>query len=369
MAESPCAALIEEAEEQIRVVQKIVDYQIREYPAEVLVDKHLQGQEEGTNEIFVPDYQRDLVWSEAQQSRFIESVIMGLPIPYLFVADVSSDDEDLAGRVEIVDGTQRIRTLARFFRNELVLKDLKKLNKLNGLRFENFKPSRQRRLGRTTLRLIELTEGTDEETRREMFDRLNTGGTQLGEMERRRGSKPGAFIELAKELASDPRFAELAPISPALEKRFEREELTIRFFAFMDGYERYGSDGHGKVISEFVDRHVDEMNRHLSGPGGAEACANLRLEWARMLDFVDRNFPNKFKKKQSSKSTPRVRYEAIAVGSGLALRENPSLIPGDVSVWIDSKEFKDLTTSDAANNVKRVRDRIEFVKKNLLSYE
>ena len=167
MAESPCAALIEEAEEQIRVVQKIVDYQIREYPAEVLVDKHLQGQEEGTNEIFVPDYQRDLVWSEAQQSRFIESVIMGLPIPYLFVADVSSDDEDLAGRVEIVDGTQRIRTLARFFRNELVLKDLKKLNKLNGLRFENFKPSRQRRLGRTTLRLIELTEGTDEETRRE----------------------------------------------------------------------------------------------------------------------------------------------------------------------------------------------------------
>jgi len=118
----------ETAEEQIRRIQKIVDYQIREYPVEVLVDKHLMGQEEGTNEIFIPDYQRDLVWAENQQSRFIESILMGLPIPYLFVADVSSEDEDLSGRVEVVDGTQRM------FSGNVDSKSLKGIGEIYGFR-------------------------------------------------------------------------------------------------------------------------------------------------------------------------------------------------------------------------------------------
>lgn len=117
----------EDAEEQIRQEARIVDYQIREYPIEVLVDKYLTGEEEGKNEIFIPDYQRDFVWSDRQQSRFIESVMIGLPIPYLFVADAGADEDELSGRLEIVDGTQRIRTLAAFLQDELRLIELKKI--------------------------------------------------------------------------------------------------------------------------------------------------------------------------------------------------------------------------------------------------
>lgn len=366
MPENRNRASVEAAEDQIRGVQRIIDYQIREYPVEVLVAKHLDGQEEGENEIFVPDYQRDLVWSEEQQSRFIESILMGLPIPYLFVADVSSEDEELSGRMEIVDGTQRIRTLGRFVQNELELKELKKLDKLNGFKFSDLALSRQRRFGRATLRLIELTESTDEETRREMFDRINTGGTRLEEMERRRGSKPGPFVDLVKELAREPLFAALAPVSLALVKRFEREEMVLRFFAFMDGYESFGRSGQGKVVSEFVDRHVDEMNKRMLDPTCADLREKIQHEWRRMLEFVDRHFPNKFKKKASSRSTPRVRFEAIAVGVGLALRENPDLIPIAVEEWIDTPEFRGLTTSDAANNGERVRGRINYVRARLL---
>lgn len=106
---------IEDAEEQIISNLRDVRYIVREYPTEVVVHKYLSGREDDTNEIYVPDYQRDLIWPEKNQSRFIESLLIGLPIPFLFVADVSAEeDPDRAGRLEIVDGVQRIRTLARF---------------------------------------------------------------------------------------------------------------------------------------------------------------------------------------------------------------------------------------------------------------
>src|SRR5580692_10464166 len=106
---------IEAAEEEIVKNIRDVRYIVREYPAEVVVQKYLKGREYDKNEIYVPDYQRELVWSDKNQARFIESMLIGLPIPFLFVADVSdSEDPGNAGRLEIVDWVQRIRTLARF---------------------------------------------------------------------------------------------------------------------------------------------------------------------------------------------------------------------------------------------------------------
>ena len=96
-----------------RSVQQEVDYTVREYPIEVVVAKHIKGLDEGTNDIFVPDYQRDLVWDDKRQSKFIESLLIGLPIPYLFVADVGN--EDVAGRLEIIDGTSASEPLPVLF--------------------------------------------------------------------------------------------------------------------------------------------------------------------------------------------------------------------------------------------------------------
>ena len=360
-------AAIEAAEDQIRQQMRVVDYQIREYPVEVIVEKHLVGREEGTNELFVPDYQRDLVWDEKRQSRFIESLLIGLPIPYLFVADVGHEDEELAGRLEIVDGTQRIRTLARFLTDKLVLTELKRLPLLEGFVFSDLAPSRQRRVRRITLRMIELTEQTDEETRRDMFDRINTGSVRLEDMEVRRGRQPGPFIDLVKSLSKDPRFIALAPVSPASEKRFEREELVSRLFAYLDRYRNFGAPGEGKVVGEFIDDYTEHMNRVLSDPqDGAAAKQKLKEEWDKILDFVSRNFPSGFAKKKSSKSTPRVRFEAIGVGVGLALRNDPNLIPKDVTNWLDDDTFRRLTTSDGANNRNKVIGRIEYVRDRLM---
>ena len=84
------------------------------------------------------------------------------------------------------------------------------------------------------------------------------------------------------------------------------------------------------------------------------------------MTFAKEYFPFGFKKSAGSKTTPRVRFEALAVGIALALEEEPDLKPIEISKWLFSDEFKKLTTGDASNSKPRVIARIEYVKNKLL---
>jgi hypothetical protein len=125
------------AEQQILEEKEPVAFDTREYPVEVLIDRYQSG------EFIIPNYQRNFVWGEDKEkmSKFIESIILDLPIPYLFFAD-----EKESGKLEIVDGSQRIRTLNSFRNNEFELEGLEKLDLLNGFKFSDLLESRQRRL-------------------------------------------------------------------------------------------------------------------------------------------------------------------------------------------------------------------------------
>lgn len=253
----------EEAEKQIKEKKKIVDYNTIEYPIEVIVQKYLTGLHDDSNEIFIPDYQRAMVWDEKRQSKFIESILLGLPIPYIYVADTSeetaeedfSETKDLA-RLEIIDGTQRIRTLASFINNELQLQGLKKLDKFEGFRFSNLPLARRRRFQRITIRMIQLTEDADEEVRRDLFERINTGSVELNEMEKRRGIIRGAFLNLIDELAKSPKFISLCNFTEPSIRRVEPQEFILRFFAFLDNYQDFN-----KNITDFLDNYLDAMNQ------------------------------------------------------------------------------------------------------------
>ena len=342
-----------EAEAEILENQRIVDYDTKEYPVEVIVDKYLTGKNDDENEIFVPDYQREFVWPNDRRSKFIESVLIGLPIPYIFVADVGRGE----GRLEIVDGSQRIRTLAAFLGDEFELEGLKRLKKLNGFRFSDLPTARQRRFKRRTIRLIELTERADEAVRRDIFERINTGSLLLNDMEQRWGIKEGPLLTFIRECASDPLFKKLAPLSDSVELRRERDEFVLRFFAYLDNYLNFD-----KRVVEFLDEFLEAHQ-----PGfDATKAEPMRNEFKRMLEFVDRHFaPNGFRKKTGHTRTPRIRFEAIAVGVALALRENSTLVPASLA-WLDSEEFKKHTTSDASNSRPKVKARIEFVRDQLL---
>lgn len=343
----------EAAEAQIREKQKPIDYDTKEYPVEILVQKYLDGRDSDTNELFIPDYQREIAWDEPRQSKFIESVLLGLPIPYIFVADISDPENDL-GRLEIVDGTQRIRTLAMFLNNELKLQKLEKLDKLNEFTYADLPLARQRRFNRTTLRMIQLTEKADEEVRRDMFERINTGSVELVDMEKRRGILQGPFLSLIEDLSKQDKFRQLCSFSEVSIRRREPEEFVLRFFAYLNNYENFERRVN-EFLNEYLKQHNnDDLNRE-----------KMTQEFQSMLDFVKEYFPNGFSKSRTHSRTPRIRFEAISVGVALALRENPNLKPASME-WLNSKKFKEYTTSDASNSRPKVIRRVEYVRDQLL---
>lgn len=338
----------DEAERQLIKEQEIVDYDIKEYPIEVLVQKYQKDRKQRKNEIFLPEYQRKFVWDTKKQSKFIESLMLGLPIPYLFTADNK-------GRQEIVDGSQRIRTLEAFLDNLLVLENLKVLDKLNGFRYKDLYHARQLRFKKKTIRLIELSEKATPSVRQQLFERINTTSVTLSDMEIRQGIFEGPFLELVAKLSKNVKFQLLCPISSKRESRKEREELVLRFLAYSEKYLNFVHE-----VRVFIDDYVKEKNQE-----GFDTY-KIELKFEDMLDFVQIHFPYGFRKGENNISVPRVRFETISVGVYLALKEVPDLIPSSVTEWINSKEFKKHTTSDAANNKLKVVGRIEYVRDKLL---
>jgi hypothetical protein len=100
---------------------------------------------------------------------FIESVLLGLPMTYMFVAPDATKPE----RLELVDGVQRLKTLEAFLNNELILNHLKKLTLLNGFRFQDLPLSRQRGFKKRIIRCVELSDKADFETKKDIFGRIN----------------------------------------------------------------------------------------------------------------------------------------------------------------------------------------------------
>lgn len=330
------------AEEQIIQLQKQVGYDIKDYTLDYIV------QEFQKDFFFIPEYQRNFIWPEKNKSRFVESLILGIPIPFLFVAD--TDD----GHLEIVDGAQRIQTLEAFLNNDLKLKDLNKLTELNGFCFNDLPEAQRRKLKNRSLRMIVLKDTTSLALRQEIFDRVNTSSVRAKGAEVRRGAFQGVLMDLATECANDPLFLSLCPLSQNAIARRENEELTIRFFAYSDRYMTFKHD-----VEKFLNAYVKELCN-------TEEIPILKRNFKRMLKFISTYFPNGFAD-GNKKNTPRVRFEAISVGVHLALEEDEHLIPSNVEKWLMSEEFIKHTTTHASNSRPRLKGRIEFVRDSLLN--
>lgn len=350
------AEQVEAVDKQIQENQKITDFEIREWPIEVLVYKFTFGLETDEAEIFIPDYQREFIWTAVQQSRFIESIMIHLPVPYIFMADVAEGPRK--SNLEVIDGSQRIRTLVNFLDDKLTLVGLNKLTLANGFKFTDFSKPRQTRFKRQTIRVIELTEKADEDARREMFDRLNSGGTKLVAMEVRRGTQDGPFMkEVIQPCAKTPLFIAICPLSKRSIDRAEHYEFVLRFFAYVDNYV-----GFEKEVGVFLSEYLQNRNTN----GNNAEFESDRKEFNAVLEFVKSYFPNGFRRSPTHTSVPRIRFEAISVGVALALRIKSDLQPSDVTVWLESEEFMKHTRSDASNSKPKVVNRIHFVRDNLL---
>jgi uncharacterized protein with ParB-like and HNH nuclease domain len=330
---------------QIELASIPYRYSTTEYPVEVIVAK-LQKEQ-----IFVPHYQRNFVWKIQEKSRFIESVFLGVPI-MPFLVSVSGDEAEL----EIIDGSQRIRTLNEYVTGELKLNGLEKLTELNGTKFVELSETRKNKFLLRDFRFHVVTDKANNEVRADIFNRVNTSSNKLSSSEKRKGAYQGEFFNFITECAKIELFREVCPVTTQKANRGEYEELILRFFAYSESYLKFKSE-----VESFLDEYL--LDKQRNGFNADE----LKTKLISVLDFVKKYFES-FTRKGKNNSTPRVRFEALSVGVYLALQINPNLQPDNID-WIESKEFKKWTTSDAANNKNKLVGRMEFVRDCLLGVQ
>jgi hypothetical protein len=363
----PDAAKINEAEQKITEYSRAVKFTVTEYSFEFIVQRL------DAERYYVPGYQRELVWHPVKKSKFIESIFMGLPIPFVFFW------QDKDGRMEIVDGSQRLRTIRDFMADKITLQGLETIPAANGLRYSDLPRARQLKFAETSIRVIILDNNTDAVTRTEMFARINTGGTTANDAEIRRGSLPGEFMDLVIDLAKSRKFIELTPVSKQLVDSREREELVMRFFAYLTSFDSAAKNGEGDIPNykeeprRFYFNFTKEMNDLMKADpekdGKSTTAKAMEVEFYKVLDFVSRVSPHGFTKSLTGNQVPRVRFEAIAVGSALALRENSNISTKvrDITLLLESKPFLEATRSDAANVKSKLLNRIKIVRSWLLA--
>lgn len=232
---------------QLESLQKVarertVKTQTVEYDLETLVKKIAKGVIK-----LNPEYQRKHRWSNEASSRLVESLILNIPIPYVYISqdvDVDDDIEDEGvSRYSVIDGQQRLTAIYEFITGKFNLSGLEVLSSLNGMFYKDLPAFLVRRLEERTIKCLRIDSTLDEQVKYDIFERLNSGAVKLEAQELRNAVCRGPFKKLLKILAKNADFAESCNLTPdsAKVKKMEDEELVLRFFAinYADGYKTY----------------------------------------------------------------------------------------------------------------------------------
>jgi hypothetical protein len=209
-----------------------------------------------------PEYQRHYVWDNKKASLLVESILLNVPIPVIYVA------EDSDSKWNVVDGLQRLNSLKRFFDNEFKLRGLEVLNELNGLQFSALNPKAARVLRNGILRMILIFKESHPEIKYDIFMRLNRGAIKLNEQELRNCLYRGTLNDLLKELKCNKKFLAILGLDTA-HKRMEDEALILRYLALSESYDAKSGEVKGYTgklkgtLNRFMDskRKADETQR------------------------------------------------------------------------------------------------------------
>ena len=222
-----------------------VEYDISVSPSDPTLE--LLAQQIGRDDIIIPFYQRKFVWKIEQASKLIESFLMGLPVPQVFLY-VNSEDQ-----LEVIDGQQRLMSVKYFFdgffgeednkgnRKVFKLKGLSQRSEYNGKTFEELEPRDKRKLRNATLRAINIKQlqpkgGGDSVFH--IFERLNTGGTQLRPQEIRNAVYRGPIVDALQRLNANAAWQNILGLK-APDKNQKDVELVLRLFSLFKCWPNY----------------------------------------------------------------------------------------------------------------------------------
>jgi len=203
-----------------------------------------------------PEWQRNYVWNNRQASKLIESFLLNIPVPVVYLAKTTND------AYEVIDGLQRLTSVFKYLDNSFKLTGLDLLTDANGCDFKSLEKGLQRKLRNSTLRSFELSSGTNSDIHFIVFERLNTGGTKLNDMEIRNCLFRGKLNSLIKELAENSNFL-LSVNQPSLGKRMGDRALILRFLSFYERTHKKCRQGLKKFLNEFFETYRNPSDQKL----------------------------------------------------------------------------------------------------------
>lgn len=298
-----------------------------------------------------PEYQRKFRWDVTAESRFVESLFLGLPIPSVFVAT----NKD--GTWEVVDGLQRLSTLAHFATTKpsllaevgksesLVLSDLEKLTELNEQRLADLPTPVQLQFFKRALRVTALSDKSDPEVRFETFQRLNRGGVVLTEQEVRSCVYRGEFNDLLHSLASSEVFRSIVKLQESREGDGTREELVLKFFAYLDWSDRFAGQ-----VTQFLNAYMQDAASSFDVAAGRKLFTDVSRKLSDILEgayFLRSNYS----------VTPQNQLEAVMVALGKLTRAKKK-VSTPKKGWLDDKELVKHSTK-GTNTKKALSGRIQ----------
>lgn len=321
--------------------------------------------------IIRPEYQRLFRWSNEQRSRLIESILLGLPIPPIFLIE----NED--GILELIDGLQRTSSVLQFLDNqaisqpELRLEGCDIIKSLNGLTFHDLPTSLRLKLKRSPIRATIINKSGDPIVKYEMFKRLNTGGSLLSAQEIRNCSSRmidggDSFYESIQEMAQFPEFRSAISRLPesSIEKRGD-EELVLRFFAvtgYREGFKGNIEEWLDSLMEKILFKEIEfETESQKQTFRSVFSLINSKLGDEAFTRFNDHN--------EATGRLAPAYYEAVVATFSQHMEElqsiDPEILKSRLIRAFSSEEFKS-ATGPGANTIQKLGTRISSVSAHLL---
>ncbi|MCA0386252.1 MAG: DUF262 domain-containing protein [Firmicutes bacterium] len=321
----------------------------------------------GSNYLLQPEYQRRRVWDTKRKSKLIESFMINVPVPPVFLYETEYS------QYEVMDGLQRISTILDFFNNKFKLEDLEIWPELNGKTYNDLplpiRESVDRRYLSATILLKETAPNKLDENmmKRFVFERLNTGGIELSPQEIRNALYTSNFNKLVIKLAEDVQFKSmLGSLDDDDYRRMEDCELVLRFFCYKSAIKhklskstKYLLDTYSEIAQSFSNSELIEL----------ESLFKKTINYSNLM-FGDFAF---------SRSSAKVKFEKMifdTVTITISEMFEEGLIPSnfaDKSIQISKTRDSCFINNEEVFNgkytaISAVRQRVDLLKADLVEF-
>ena len=310
-----------------------------------------------------PDFQRNLVWKEKSKSKFIESILLNFPIPFIYLNEIIEKKGTTAeSKYMIIDGLQRTSTLESFYKNKFALSDLDAIPQYNGSKFDTLPEILKTKFEDKKLNIFILKPSTPMEVVYDLFNRINTGGTQLNRQEVRNCIYIGKSTKLLKDLSEQEYFKKAISygVSPI---RMKDRELILRFIAFnyFDFKNRY--DGN---LSSFIENAMKEINMWED-----EKIEKIKIDFRRVMEWSHKIWGDKNFRIPTDKTRGTINmaiFETICYSISKMtddfLAKNKAILKKNYKKLIENKIYNDAVTR-STNSKTRVDDRFRLAEEIL----